>query len=249
MLGNCIIIHVGIKLLKLKSASMNNIRILLAEDDNNLGILLRNYLTAKNYETILYINGSLALEASNSGSFGLCILDIMMPEMDGLTLAREIRLRKPDMPIIFLTAKNQKEDIIDGFKSGADDYITKPFSMEELLYRIEAILRRTSSSGVNKKDDSYIIGEYSFDPLTQMLVYKDQTIKLTTKESELLELLCRHGNEILERNYALKTIWIDDNYFNARSMDVYITRLRKYFRKDPSVKILNVHGRGYKLLS
>jgi DNA-binding response OmpR family regulator len=228
---------------------MNNIRILLAEDDNNLGILLRNYLTAKNYETELYVNGNLALEAFSSGSFGLCILDIMMPEMDGLTLAREIRLTDPDIPVIFLTAKNQKEDIIEGFKSGADDYITKPFSMEELLYRIEAILRRTSTPGVNKKDDTYTIGAYSFDSLKQMLFYNDQIIKLTTKESELLELLCRHGNEILERNYALKTIWIDDNYFNARSMDVYITRLRKYLRKDPSVKILNIHGRGYKLIS
>lgn len=228
---------------------MNNIRILLAEDDNNLGVLLRNYLSAKKYQTELYIDGKQALNAFPKGSFNLCILDIMMPEMDGLSLAREIRLTNPDMPIIFLTAKNQKEDIIEGFRSGADDYITKPFSMEELLYRIEAILRRTTTSGVNKKEDSYTIGDYSFDSLEQMLVHKDQTIKLTTKESELLELLCRHGNEILERNYALKTIWIDDNYFNARSMDVYITRLRKYLRKDPSVRILNVHGRGYKLIS
>jgi two-component system OmpR family response regulator len=228
---------------------MNNIRILLAEDDNNLGILLHTYLTAKNYETVLFVNGIMALEAFPTGSFGLCILDIMMPEMDGLTLAREIRLSNPDIPIIFLTAKNQKEDIIDGFKSGADDYITKPFSMEELLYRIEAILRRTSSPAVKRKDNKYIIGGYSFDPLNQMLVFRDQVIKLTTKESELLELLCRHGNEILERNFALKTIWIDDNYFNARSMDVYITRLRKYLKKDPSVKIVNVHGRGYKLIS
>ena len=228
---------------------MNNVRILLAEDDNNLGILLRNYLSAKNYETDLFINGSMALEAFPTKSYALCILDIMMPEMDGLTLAKEIRLTNTDIPIIFLTAKNQKEDIIDGFKSGADDYITKPFSMEELLYRIEAILRRTTSPAVNKNIESYTIGGYSFDPLKQMLVYKDQIIKLTTKESELLELLCRYGNETLERNFALKTIWIDDNYFNARSMDVYITRLRKYLKKDASVKILNVHGRGYKLIS
>ena len=228
---------------------MNNIRILLAEDDNNLGLLLRNYLTAKNYETVLFINGNLALEAFPTGSFGLCILDIMMPEMDGIMLAREIRRLNPDIPIIFLTAKNQKEDIIDGFKSGADDYITKPFSMEELLYRIEAIIRRTTSHVVNRKSESYTIGGYSFDSLKQMLVFNDQATKLTTKESELLELLCRHANEILERNFALKTIWIDDNYFNARSMDVYITRLRKYLKKDSSVKILNVHGRGYKLIS
>ena len=228
---------------------MNDIKILLAEDDDNLGILLRNYLTAKNYETVLFINGSLALKAFPSGSFGLCILDIMMPEMDGLTLAKEIRQIDPEIPILFLSAKNQKEDILEGFKLGADDYITKPFSMEELLYRIEAIVRRTSAPPPARKEESFTIGGYSFDPLKQMLAFKDQTIKLTTKESELLALLCRHGNEVLERNFALKTIWIDDNYFNARSMDVYITRLRKYLKKDPSVKILNVHGRGYKLLS
>ena len=227
---------------------MNNIRILLAEDDSNLGILLRNYLTVKNFETTLFVNGSLALEAFSTGSFSLCILDIMMPEMDGLTLAKEIRLTNPEVPIIFLTAKNQNEDIIEGFRSGADDYITKPFSMEELIYRIEAILRRTNSTSFNSKENSYLIGAYSFDPLHQILSYRDQPIKLTTKETELLELLCRHGNEILERNFALKTIWTDDNYFNARSMDVYITRLRKYLSKDPSVKILNIHGRGYKLI-
>jgi two-component system OmpR family response regulator len=227
---------------------MNKIRILLAEDDSNLGILLRNYLTAKNYETKLFSNGILALEAFSSSSFDLCLLDIMMPEMDGLTLAKEIRLIKPESPIIFLTAKNQKEDIIEGFRTGADDYISKPFSMEELLYRIEAILRRASSAFVNKPKESYTIGGYTFDPLKQILSYRNQPVKLTTKESELLELLCRQGNDILERNFALKTIWIDDNYFNARSMDVYITRLRKYLRKDPDVKILNIHGRGYKLI-
>ena len=228
---------------------MNDVRILLAEDDTNLGVLLRNYLSAKNYETDLFINGRQALNAFPTKAFGLCILDIMMPEMDGITLAKEIRRTNPGIPIIFLTAKNQEEDIIDGFKSGADDYITKPFSMEELLYRIEAILRRLTSPVLSKNKESYTIGGYSFDPLKQMLQFKDESIKLTTKESELLELLCLHGNEILERNYALKTIWIDDNYFNARSMDVYITRLRKYLKKDPSVKILNIHGRGYKLIS
>ncbi len=227
---------------------MNKIRILLAEDDDNLGILLRNYLNAKSYETSLFINGNLALEGFNEESFDLCIIDIMMPEMDGLTLAKEIRFMKPDIPVIFLTAKNQQEDIIEGFRSGADDYITKPFSMEELVYRIEAILRRTAGNTINKTGESYLIGGYTFDSQKQILKYQDQSIKLTTKESELLELLCRQGNEILERNFALKTIWIDDNYFNARSMDVYITKLRKYLKKDPSVKILNVHGKGYKLL-
>jgi two-component system, OmpR family, response regulator len=227
---------------------MNNARILLAEDDNNLGILLKNYLTAKNYETSLYINGIQALEAFQNKSFDLCILDIMMPEMDGVTLAREIRHASPEMPVIFLTARNQQEDILEGFRSGADDYITKPFSMEELIFRIEAILRRTTVVSATKKEDSYAIGHYNFDSLKQILKYKDQQIKLTTKESELLELLCQNENLVLERNFALKAIWIDDNYFNARSMDVYISRLRKYLGKDPSVKIVNVHGRGYKLI-
>lgn len=227
---------------------MNRVRILLAEDDSNLGILLKNYLTAKNHETSLYINGKQALEAFRNKLYDLCILDIMMPEMDGITLATEIRKSNPDIPIIFLTAKNQQEDILEGFRSGADDYITKPFSMEELIYRIEAILRRTTGGAAGKKEEFYTIGHYHFDPLKQNLSIKDQSVKLTTKESELLELLCRNENLILERNFALKTIWIDDNYFNARSMDVYISRLRKYLSKDATVKIVNVHGRGYKLI-
>jgi DNA-binding response OmpR family regulator len=227
---------------------MKNTRILLAEDDSNLGVLLKNYLIAKNFETKLFINGILALEAFSREQFNLCILDIMMPEMDGLTLAKEIRKIDPAIPIIFLTAKSLKEDILEGFRTGADDYITKPFSMEELLYRIQAIFKRTANIVTIKKEALYIIGNYTFDPLKQFLSFGDQFVKLTTKESELLELLCQHGNEILERNFALKSIWIDDNYFNARSMDVYITRLRKYLKKDPAVKILNVHGRGYKLL-
>ncbi len=227
---------------------MKSKKILLAEDDNNLGLLLRNYLIAKKYEATLCINGREALESFQKNVFNICIIDIMLPEMDGLTLAKEIRKINDNIPIIFLTARNQKEDIIEGFRTGADDYITKPFSMEELLYRIEAILRRVTEPVVHKKEEHYSIGEYSFDTLKQLLSFKDQTIKLTTKESELLELLCSHKNEILERNYALKAIWIDDNYFNARSMDVYITKLRKYLKKDASVKILNVHGKGYKLL-
>jgi two-component system, OmpR family, response regulator len=228
---------------------MKNIRILLAEDDSNLGTLLRNYLMAKNYETDLFADGMAARSAFQPSKYDICILDIMMPELDGISLALEIRKTDPPVPVIFLTAKNQKEDVLEGFRSGADDYITKPFSMEELLYRIQAILKRTTSPlPAQKKEGSYKIGSYTFDPLKQFLVHGDQSIKLTTKESELLELLCRHNNEILERNFALKAIWIDDNYFNARSMDVYITRLRKYLRKDPAVKILNVHGRGYKLL-
>ena len=227
---------------------MNTTRILLAEDDSNLGNLLKNYLNAKSFETSLYTSGAIALEKFPGRHFNLCILDIMMPEMDGLTLAREIRKIEPDIPIIFLTAKNQKDDILEGFRSGADDYITKPFSMEELLYRIQAILKRTTAGTGLKKEEMYTIGNYTFDPLKQLLFFGGDSVRLTTKESELLELLCRNGNEVLERNFALKSIWIDDNYFNARSMDVYITRLRKYLKQDPAVRILNVHGRGYKLL-
>ena len=228
---------------------MKSTKILLAEDDSNLGNLLKNYLTVKKYETILFVNGIQALEAFIKESFDLCILDIMMPEMDGITLAREMRRLKPEIPLIFLTAKSQKEDILEGFRSGADDYITKPFSMEELLYRIQAILKRTIPSSTPGKQDIYNIGKYTFDTVRQILLFEDHETRLTTKESELLELLCRYGRDILERNFALKSIWIDDNYFNARSMDVYITRLRKYLRKDPEVRILNVHGKGYKLIS
>jgi DNA-binding response OmpR family regulator len=227
---------------------MKKIKILLAEDDSNLGNLLQNYLSAKNYETRLFVNGRLALEAFANESFDLCILDIMMPVMDGLSLAREIRQSFKNIPIIFLTAKNQKENVIEGFQSGADDYVTKPFSMEELLYRIEAILRRTSNSSADRNSELYFIGAYTFDPLHQLLTFNKETIKLTTKESELLELLYQQGNDMLERNYALKTIWIDDNYFNARSMDVYISRLRKYLSKDADIRIINIHGKGYKLI-
>ncbi|HNY14940.1 MAG TPA: response regulator transcription factor [Bacteroidales bacterium] len=227
---------------------MKTTKVLLAEDDNNLGILLKNYLSAKGFETTLMVNGKQAFEEFQKKQYELCILDIMMPEMDGLTLAAEIRKVSPMVPVIFLTAKSQKEDVLEGFRTGADDYLTKPFSMEELLYRIQAILKRMAGSNTVKKEQSYTIGKYSFDPLKQLLSGEGGSVKLTTKESELLELLCRNRNEILERNFALKSIWIDDNYFNARSMDVYITRLRKYLKKDPSVKILNVHGRGYKLL-
>jgi len=228
---------------------MKSTRILLAEDDGNLGSLLRNYLAAKQMETSLFGNGIQALESFSVKQYDLCILDIMMPEMDGLTLAREIRKINPQIPLIFLTAKGQKEDILEGFRTGADDYITKPFLMEELLYRIQAILKRTTGAVIPKKEEKYTLGRYTFEPVRQLLVYGNESIKLTTKESELLEMLCRHGNEILERNFALKSIWIDDNYFNARSMDVYITRLRKYLKNDPSVRILNVHGRGYKLIT
>ena len=228
---------------------MKKAAILLVEDDHNLGPLLRNYLNLKDYDTILATDGAQGLKSFKKGRFALCILDVMMPEIDGFTLSREIRVIDPDVPVIFLTAKNLKEDVLEGFKSGADDYMTKPFSMEELVYRIEAILRRSVKRESDVKQLVYKIGEFTFDTMKQLLIRGEQITKLTTKESELLELLCSHRNEILERNFALKAIWSDDNYFNARSMDVYITKLRKYLRDDPSIEILNIHGKGYKLLS
>jgi DNA-binding response OmpR family regulator len=172
----------------------------------------------------------------------------MMPKMDGFTLAKEIRKVNQYVPIIFLTAKNMKSDIVEGFKIGADDYLTKPFSMDELVYRIEAIMRRTNNY-VARPKSVYYLGDYVFDTARQSLTCGEEVFKLTTKESELLVLLCRHRNQVLGRDFALKTIWADDNYFNARSMDVYISKLRKFFKLDPRVEINNVHGRGYRLVA
>jgi DNA-binding response OmpR family regulator len=224
------------------------LKIFFCEDDENLGMLLREYLQAKGYATDLFSDGEAGSKAFSSRTYDICVLDIMMPKKDGLMLAQEIRSTNPEIPIIFLTAKVMKEDILEGFKIGADDYITKPFSMEELLLRIEAILRRVKG---NKRKDvpTYKLGKFMFDTQKQTLTAGKKITKLTTKESELLKLLCSHANEILERNYALKTIWVDDNYFNARSMDVYITKLRKLLKDDPDIEIINIHGKGYKLIT
>lgn len=226
----------------------DKLRILLCEDDENLGMLLREYLQAKGYEVDLCPDGEIGYKSFLKGKYDFCVLDVMMPKKDGLTLAKEIRQVNSEVPIIFLTAKSLKEDILEGFKLGADDYITKPFSMEELIFRIEAILRRVKGKK-GKEVTSYKIGEFTFDTQKQVLTINEKVTKLTTKESELLGLLCSHVNEILERNFALKTIWIDDNYFNARSMDVYITKLRKHLKDDPNIEIINIHGKGYKLIA
>lgn len=227
---------------------MQKIKILLAEDDENLGMLLREYLIVKSYDADWFINGEKAYKSFIKGHYDLCILDVMMPVKDGYTLAKEIRMTNAEIPIIFLTAKSLKEDIIEGFKAGADDYICKPFSMEELLFRVEAILRRTKKEMTGVTQTEFKIGEYMFLPNTQLLKHGNTEHKLTTKESELLKLLCANKNTILDRNFTLKTIWVDDNYFNARSMDVYIARLRKYLKEDPGVQIINVHGKGFKLI-
>ncbi|MEG1580331.1 MAG: response regulator transcription factor [Bacteroidaceae bacterium] len=226
----------------------NVMRILLCEDDENLGMLLREYLQAKGYDIELCPDGEVGLRAFLKNKFDMCILDVMMPKKDGFTLAQDIRQTNTEVPIIFLTAKTLKEDILDGFKIGADDYITKPFSMEELIFRIEAIFRRVNGKR-NRESTVYKIGSFTFDTQKQILVRGDEKTKLTTKENELLSLLCVHANEILQRDFALKTIWVDDNYFNARSMDVYITKLRKLLKGDDSVEIINIHGKGYKLIT
>lgn len=223
------------------------IKILLAEDDENLGLLLKEYLKARNFEAELFVNGEKALHSIERNSYDICVLDVMMPVMDGFTVAKEIRKLKKETPIIFLTAKSLKEDVLEGFSIGADDYLTKPFSMEELIFRIEAILRRTKTN-MNPDITTFQLVGYIFDSEKQILTWGDKTYKLTTKESELLKLLCQNKNAVLERNYALKSIWIDDNYFNARSMDVYITKLRKYLKEEPGIQILNIHGKGFKML-
>ena len=223
------------------------IKILLCEDDENLGMLLREYLQAKGYSTVLCPDGEQGFKEFTKNKYDIAVLDVMMPKKDGFTLAQDIRQANADLPIIFLTAKTLKEDILEGFKIGADDYITKPFSMEELVFRVEAILRRVRGKKT-KESTLYHIGKFVFDTQKQLLTIGDQQTKLTTKENELLALLCSHANEILQRDFALKTIWIDDNYFNARSMDVYITKLRKHLKDDDQIEIINIHGKGYKLI-
>ena len=223
------------------------LNILLCEDDENLGMLLREYLNAKGYAADLCPDGEEGYKAFLRNQYDLCVFDVMMPKKDGFTLTQEIRQINTDVPIIFLTAKTLKDDVLEGFKIGADDYLTKPFSMEELTFRIEAILRRVHGKK-NKETSTYKLGRFIFDSQKQLLTIEDHQTKLTTKESELLALLCAHTNEMLQREFALKTIWVDDNYFNARSMDVYITKLRKHLKEDPSVEIINIHGKGYKLI-
>ena len=225
----------------------DNIKIMLCEDDENLGMLLREYLQAKGFSAELFPDGEAGYRAFTKQKYDICILDVMMPKKDGFTLAHEIHQSNADVPIIFLTAKQLKEDILEGFKIGADDYITKPFSMEELVFRVEAILRRVRGKK-NKESSIYKVGNFTFDTQKQLLSIGEKQTKLTTKENELLALLCSHANEILQRDFALKTIWIDDNYFNARSMDVYITKLRKHLKDDPQIEIINIHGKGYKLI-
>lgn len=225
-------------------------KLLVVEDDPNLGNLLADYLRAKGYAADLRTDGMQGAQAHAPGRYDLLILDVMMPLKDGFTLAREVRAKDPEVPIIFLTARSMKQDAIEGFRSGADDYVTKPFGMDELILRIEAVLRR--SQGVQPKPEEPVTFTFArcvFDHRKQVLRTPGGERRLTTKENELLRLLCMHRNDVLDRSVALNAIWGSDSYFNGRSMDVYIAKLRKYLRDDPTVEIINIHGRGFRLVA
>lgn len=223
------------------------IKILLVEDDSNLGSITSQYLMAKGFNCHWEENGELGYQSFVKNEYDLVILDVMMPVKDGFSTAKDIRGIDKNVPIIFLTAKSMKEDTLKGFEIGGDDYLTKPFNMDELVARINAILKRVSSDSDSYFDDLEI-GKLTFNPKMQILSMGDFSVTLTTKESDLLTLLYKNKNNILDRNHALKAIWGDDNYFNGRSMDVYIAKLRKYLKQDDQIQIINVHGRGFKLL-
>ena len=224
-------------------------KILVVEDDDNLGRMLSDYLTVKGFDIVLKRDGEAGLKGFIENEIDLCLLDVMMPKKDGVTLAKEIRGLKSSVPIIFLSAKSMDEDLKTGFESGADDYITKPFSMEVLMLRIEAIMRR-----INQIEDNLLhkkefdINDYKFYPEKQLIIKGEFEKKLTSKENELLRLLCMYMGNVVDRNDALNMVWGDDNYFNSRSMDVYITKLRKIFKEDENIQIINSHGKGFKLL-
>lgn len=227
-------------------------KILLVEDDPNLGLLLQDYLQLKGkFDVVLCSDGEEGLKAFNKQNFDLCIFDVMMPKKDGFTLGKDIRKVNAHVPIIFATAKTMLEDKSAAYDLGGDDYITKPFRIEELLLRINAMFKRVASKDSNAEEaveTQFAIGSYHFDYTTQIITHHDQQQKLSTKEAELLRLLCLKKNTVLTREEALLSIWHDDNYFNGRSMDVFLSKLRKYLKGDANVEIINVHGKGYKLL-
>ncbi len=228
-------------------------KILLVEDDRNFGDVLSSYLEMNDYEVVLATDGEIGLDTFKKGKYDLCIFDVMMPKKDGFALAKDVRELDQAVPIIFLTAKTMKEDIIKGFKLGADDYISKPFTSEELLYRIQAVLKRSQKPDKQKQESKdFHIGKYHFNYPLRILSIKnekgeEQQEKLSPKEAELLKMFCQYSNDILPRSLALKEIWGEDNYFTARSMDVFVTKLRKYLKNDENIEIVNIHGNGFQL--
>ncbi|MDR2008897.1 MAG: response regulator transcription factor [Bacteroidales bacterium] len=225
---------------------MDKEKLLLVEDDVNFGFVLKSYLEMNEFDVTLVSDGKDAFPTFTKGDFDLCVLDVMLPNVDGFTIAKEIRQSNKKMPIIFLSAKSLKEDVLEGFKVGADDYLTKPFDSDVLLLKIRAILRRKNSKVTI--EDKIKIGKYIFDTKLRTLTSDEESHRLTPRESDLLKELILNKNNVLDRNEALKKIWGDDNYFNARSMDVYITKLRKYFKDDPLIQINNIHGSGFILI-
>jgi two-component system OmpR family response regulator len=224
-------------------------KILLCEDDTNLGMVLKNYLELNDYDVILERDGRLGLAAFQREKFDICLLDVMMPNMDGFTLGEEIRDVDPDMPLFFLSAKTMKEDIIAGYKLGADDYITKPFDSEVLLLKIKAILKRNEEENRINENIEFDLGSFHFNPRLRELSHNGIMQTLSPKENELLKMLAEHKNDLLAREQALKRIWGSDTYFNGRSMDVYIAKLRKYLKDDPNIEIVNIHGNGFRLVA
>ena len=224
-------------------------KILLCEDDTNLGMVLKNYLELNDYDVTLERDGRLGLAAFQREKFDICLLDVMMPNMDGFTVAEEIRDVDPDMPLFFISAKTMKEDIIQGYKLGADDYITKPFDSEVLLHKIKAILKRNEELNRETANAEYDLGKYHFNPRLRQLSFEGKNMQtLSPKENELLKMLSEYKNDLLPRDAALKKIWGSDTYFNGRSMDVYIAKLRKYLKEDPMIEIVNIHGNGFRLV-
>ena len=224
-------------------------KILLVEDDQNFGDVLKSYLEMHEYDVDLAIDGQAGSDAFDNGGYDMCIFDVMMPKKDGFTLAREIREKDKQTPIIFLTAKTLKDDILDGFKIGADDYITKPFNSEELLYRVQAILKRSMKDDLDEDKNEFVVGDFEFNFPLRILIHKDgQKEKLSPKEAQLLRLFSINLNQVLSRSEALTKIWGEDNYFTARSMDVFVTKLRKYLSIDKDLEIVNIHGSGFRLI-
>jgi two-component system, OmpR family, response regulator len=223
-------------------------KILLCEDDTNLGMVLKNYLELNEYDVTLERDGRLGLAAFQREKFDICLLDVMMPNMDGFTVAEEIRDINPDVPLFFLSAKTMKDDIIQGYKLGADDYITKPFDSDVLLHKIKAILKRNEEMHKDEVNAEFDLGKYHFNPRLRELVVNGKTQTLSPKENELLKMLSEYKNDLLPREAALKKIWGSDTYFNGRSMDVYIAKLRKYLKEDEKLEIVNIHGNGFRLV-
>ncbi len=224
-------------------------RVLLCEDDTNLGMVLKNYLELNDYEVVLERDGRLGFAAFQREKFDICLLDVMMPHVDGFALANDIRDIDPDVPLFFLSAKTMKDDIIKGYKLGADDYITKPFDSDVLLMKIKAILKRNEEETRISENTEFDMGGYHFNPKLRQLIINGNIQVLSPKENDLLKMLAEHKNDLLSREKALKRIWGSDTYFNGRSMDVYIAKLRKYLKEDPKIEIVNIHGNGFRLVA